>query len=158
VSLDTEKKGPQPFGISVAPIWSGHAKDGGAPQELAELLRWELEEIHGDWETPGSGRRYPEVRLTGQQVNEQGRVIAQAVAQWPQGTGTPGWRAYRLVGHLDIERLSPPWVRQWSTNVDTTIDVANKTLNLESSLAGLWHNPAMEKQVIAEVYLRVGPE
>jgi hypothetical protein len=158
VDLNTEKKGPQPFSISVAVPWSGHAKDGGSPQELAGLLRWELEEIHGDWDAPGGGRRYPEVKLTGQQSDEQGRVVAQATAQWPQGTGKPGWRAYKLVGRLDLDKLSPPWVRQWSTNVDTTTDVANRTLNLESSLAGLWHNPAMEKQVVAEVYLRVGPE
>jgi hypothetical protein len=158
VDLNTEKRGPQPFGISVVIPWSDHAKDGGSPQELAGLLRWELEEVHGDWDAPGSGRRYPEVRLTGQQADEQGRVIAQATAQWPQGTGKPGWRAYRLVGYLDLEKLSPPWVRQWSTNVDTTTDVATKTLNLESSLDGLWHNPAMEKQVVAEIYLRVGPE
>lgn len=158
VDMNTEKRGPQPFGISLAVPWSDHAKDGGSPQELAGLLRWELEEVHGDWDAPGGGRRYPEVKLTGQQADEQGRVVAQATAQWPQGTGKPGWRVYRLVGRLDIEKLSPPWVRQWSTNVDTTTDVANKTLNLESSLAGLWHNTAMEKQVVAEVYLRVGPE
>src|SRR2546423_357113 len=158
VNMDTEKRGPQPFAISLTVPWSGHASDGGPPQELAALMRWELEEVHGDWDAPGGGRRYPEVRLTGQQADEQGRVVAQATAQWPQGTGKPGWRAYRLVGRLDLEKLSPPWVRQWSTNVDTTTDVANKTLNLESSLAGLWHNPAMEKQVVAEIYLRVGPE
>jgi hypothetical protein len=158
VNMDTEKRGPQPFGISVAVPWSGHAKDGGSPQELAGLLRWDLEEVHGDWDAPGSGRRYPEIRLTGQQVDDQGRVVAQATAQWPQGTGKPGWRAYRLVGRLDLEKLSPPWVPQWSTNVDTTTDVANKTLNLESSLAGLWRNHAIEEQAVTEIYLRVGPE
>lgn len=158
VSLDTERGGAQPFGIAVTVPWSEHAKDGASPRELAELLRWELEEVPGDWDAPGGGRRYPEVRLTGQQADEGGRVLALATAQWPQGTGTPGWRAYRLVGRVDLERLAPPWVKQWSTNFDTTADVANKTLNLESSLGGLWHNPVMERQVVAEVYLRVGPE
>lgn len=158
VSLDTERRGPQPFGINVTVPWSEHAGDSGTPQELAGLLRWELEEVHGDWDAPSGGRRYPEVRLTGQHSDEQGRVLAQAVAQWPQGTGKPGWRAYRLVGRVDLERLAPPWVRQWSTNVDTTVDVANRTLNLESSLAGLWQNPGMGKRPVAEVYLRVGPE
>lgn len=157
VSLDTEKKGAQAFGISVAVPWSGHARDSGSASELAGLLRWELEEIHGDWDAPGAGRRYPKVTLTGQQAGEQGRIVAQAAAQWPQGTGSPGWRAYRLVGRVDVEKLAPPWVRLWSANVDNTQEAASSTLNLESSLGGLWHNSAMERQVVAEVYLRVGP-
>ncbi|HZH30733.1 MAG TPA: hypothetical protein VEY11_08210 [Pyrinomonadaceae bacterium] len=160
VDLNTEKKGPQPFNIAVSVPWSGHAKDSGMPQELGSLLRWELIEVplQGSSVDSKERTRFPEVRLVGQQVDEQSRPIVQATAHWPQGTGTPRWKAYRLVGRLDVEKQTPPWVSQWSTNVDTTADVANRTLNLESALAGLWRNSIMEKQVIAEAYLRVGPQ
>jgi hypothetical protein len=31
-------------------------------------------------------------------------------------------------------------------------------LNLESVLTGLWRNPVLEEQVVAEVFLQIGPQ
>lgn len=158
VDVDAERKGPQPFEVAVSVPWSNHARDGGTPQELASLVRWELVEVPIEGERGASRSRLPEVKLTGQQqTDEQGQIIVQATAHWPQGTGTPDWRVYRLVGHLDLNRKAPPWVQQWSTNLDTSIEQATKTFNLESALSDLWRNPVMESQAIADIYLRVGP-
>ncbi len=158
IDVDTEKKGPQPFDIAVNIPWSGHARDAGTLQELAGLLRWELLEVLVESPKGAERARHPEIKLNSHQPDEQGRVVVRATAHWPQGTGAPGWKAYRLVGRLDLEKQTPPWVKRWSTDVDTTANVADRTLNLEIALAGLWNNSATRSQVIAEVYLRVGPQ
>ena len=72
-------------------------------------------------------------------------------------TGEPGWRVYRLEGRLNLESQTPAWVREWSTNLDTTPEAASKTLNLESALLGLWRNDVLRDQCVAETYIRVGP-
>lgn len=162
VSLNTEKTGPMPFTISVNIPWSIHARGSGTPQELASLLRWELNPIYPKAGGSQGGKqqaRYPEVKILNTQVDSSGQVVFTASAQWPQSAGDPKWRAYRLEGRLDVKKQqAPPWVYQWSTNLDTTIEAANKTLNLETTLSNLWRNTALEKQVVAEVYLRVGPK
>lgn len=158
VDLDAEKAGPQPFDVLVSVPWSRAALDGGSPQELASMLRWQLVPLEIEGASSDERARYPEVRLTGQESGADGQVVIRAQALWPQGTGTPAWRAYRLEGRLDLEKKTPPWVEQWSTNNDTTADAATRTLNIASSLAGLWRNPAIERQTIAAIYLRVGPQ
>jgi hypothetical protein len=157
VDLNTEKAGPKTFSITVEPAWTRHALDSGTRQELASLLRWNLGPVHPTG-AGAQGVRYPEVKIVKQEIDSGGNVLLLADAQWPPGAGTPEWRAYRLEGRLNLEKQIPPWVQQWSTNLDTTADVANKTLNLESALAGLWHNSTLEKQIVAEIYLRVGPQ
>jgi hypothetical protein len=159
VSLNTEKVGMKAVTLSVEPAWSKHALDSGSRQELANLLRWELVPVYPtDPRSGAQGSRYPEVKIVKQEVDGSGKVLLLMNTQWPPGAGAPEWRAYRLEGHLNLEQEVPPWVRQWSTNHDTTTDAANRTLNLESALAGLWRNPSLEKQIVAEVYLRVGPQ
>jgi hypothetical protein len=159
ISLNTEKSGAKPITISIEPAWSKHALDSGSRQELASLLRWELVPVYPPSSRSGAqGSRYPEIKIVKQEVDDKGKMLLQVNAQWPPGAGAPEWRAYRLEGHLNLEQEVPPWVRQWSTNLDTTADTANRTLNLESALSGLWRNPSLEKQVVAEIYLRVGPQ
>lgn len=162
VSLNTERAGPMPFTVSVRIPWSSHARGSGTPNELAGLLRWELNPVDlkpsADQVVKTQGR-YPDVKILNKRTDADGQVVFTMSAQWPQGAGAPRWRAYRLEGRLDLEQQqAPPWVYQWSTNLDTTADAANKTLNLESALSNLWRNAALEKQVLAEVYLRVGPK
>ena len=158
VDVDTEKRGPQPFSIMLSVPWSSHAKDSASPDALPELLKWELVPVNPKAGQEEKGVRYPEVTLVGQRAAPDGRIELQARAHWPEGKGDTRWRAYRLEGRLNLERRAPPWVGQWSTNSDETQSTATQTFNLESSLANLWHNPVLENQSVAEVYLRVGPQ
>lgn len=157
VGVESDKKGPVPFTIKVTPPWSPNVRDGGTPGELAELLNWNLTPLNADGEAQ-SGKRYPEIKLVGQQVEADGSITLQATAQYPGGkTGTLQWRAYSLEGHLNLSQQTPSWIKQWSTNLDTSVEAANKTLYLESALLGLWRNPQLENKTIARIYLRVGP-
>ena len=127
---------------------------------MAGLVHWDLVSVYPkEGEAAGGGRRVrlPELKVVRQQVGADGKVAIEATAQWPPATGDLECRVYRLVGRLNLEEQTPPWVQRWSTNLDTTAETGNRTLNLESELLGLWHNPDLEKQVIAEIYIRVGP-
>lgn len=160
VDVDTEKSGPKAFTLTVSIPWSNHAKDSGTLQELSSALRWDLTQVFPDPNgaaAEGNAGRYPELKIIEQKVNEGGQVVLQLSASWPRGTGELKWRAYRLAGHLNLESPVPPWIRQWSTDMDTTQGEGNKTLNIQSSLSGLWRNPTLEKQTVGEIYLRVGP-
>jgi len=158
VDVATEKSGPKQFTIKTTIPWSENARDSGTPKEMAELLYWELEPIKMSGEEAGKGKRYPEVKLVGQEVDDNGSISLRVSAQFPRGTGEPEWRIYRLAGRLNTDKQVPPWVLQWSTNLDTTIENANRTLYLESALLGLWNNSELQKQRIAEIYLRVGAQ
>ena len=123
-------------------------------------LDWLIAAVHpkeGGAASGGERARLPELKVVRQQVREDGRVQIEATAQWPPATGDLECRVYRLVGRLNLEQQTPPWVQRWSTNLDTTSEAGNRTLNLESALLGLWHNPELEKQVIAEIFIRVAP-
>jgi hypothetical protein len=159
VAVGTDKKGPAPLQITTNLPWSPNVRDGGTPKELAELVNWAAVPLNCD---SGAGKderaRYPEIKITGQNIEPDGRVSLAATAQYPGGsTGKPLWRCYRLEGSLNLDQQVPPWIRQWSTNLDTGIDAANKTLYLESTLLGLWNNPELKKHPVAQIYLRVGP-
>jgi hypothetical protein len=160
IDVDTEKTGAETFSVTIGIPWSGHARYTGTPQEKARLVNWNLVPVYqtGDATKQPEGWRYPELRITDQQVDAEGRALLQVAAQWPRGTGNPGWRVYRLEGRLNFEKQTPAWVEQWSTNLDTTAEAANKTLNLESVLLGLWRNDVLKNQPVAEAYLRVGPQ
>lgn len=154
VDTDTAQKGPQPFTLSVTVPWSQAVLDSGRAQELAQLVTWELTPIYP--KTPESNTRYPEVKVVGQEVNDAGHILVQATAQWPPDVGKLCWRGYRLEGRLRPEAGAPQWVRDWSTDLDTTAGQANKTLYLESALLGLWRNPVISNQLVAEASLVVG--
>jgi hypothetical protein len=158
VDVDTERRGPQPFSIMLNVPWSSHAKDSAAPEALQGLLKWDLVPVNPKAGEEQKGVRYPEVKLAGTRAAPDGRVELQATAHWPAGTGETRWRAYRLEGKLNLDQRAPPWVGQWSTNTDETQATATQTFNLESSFANLWRNPILEKQLVAEVYLRVGTQ
>lgn len=149
--LDTESTGKKPFTMVVNLPWSSHAQSAGS--EIAGLVKWELKLLNAEKEE--NGFRYPELKLVKPEI--QGDKIALVFETgWNKEPGSPAWRLYRLVGRLDVDKPAPPWVSAWTTNLDTTADTANKTLNLESSLANLWKNSALENQTIAEICIRVG--
>lgn len=143
-----------PFEISLTVHWSEHGKDAGAPQELAQLLDWSLQKVYPRQEQ--SGYRYPEIELNKVTADEQGRFVVGASAQWQHSAGAGAWRGYRLSGRFKRD-AEPGWIGQWSTQRDTTPSAGSRTLDLRSTLLGLWRNPVLEKQPITEVYLRIGP-
>lgn len=159
VSLDTEKTGAKPFSVEAAIGWLNNVKSGGSPGEMASLLKWNLVSVYpSGGASAEKGVRLPEVKLVGAEPQPDGSVKVEMTAQWPRANGTPQCRVYRLEGRLNLEQQTPPWIKQWSTELDTTQETGNRTLFLESALLGLWHNPGLERQVISEVYLRVGPK
>lgn len=159
VAVGSDKKGPVPFQIATKLPWAPHVRDGGTPKELAELVTWTVAPVDAELQAKKTERaRYPEIKITNQQIEDDGRVVLTATAQYPGGeTGKTLWRAFCIEGRLNLDQQIPPWVRQWSTNLDTTTDAANKTLYLESTLLGLWNNPELKKDPVAQIYLRVGP-
>jgi hypothetical protein len=160
VSLDTEKSEAKPFTILATVDWSKNVKSSGSPSELASLVKWELVPIYPEAAsaTGEKGVRVPEVKLVNAEPQPDGNINISLTAQWPRANGTPQWRVYRLEGHLNLEAQTPPWIKQWSTDLDTTADTGNRTLFLESALLGLWNNPELRKQVVSDMYLRVGPK
>ncbi len=160
VNLDTERNsvGAQNVTLIVTPTWNGHALASGMPKELPGLLKWELQEVElADNAKDKSRQRQPELKIVKQGANEPGQMVVQLSVGWTPGTGSPVWRLFRLVGRLNVEEDYPPWVEQWSTKEDSKPENANRTFNLVGSLSGLWNNPQLKKQAIAEIWVRVGP-
>lgn len=154
VDPDTSQKGPQTFSLAVTLPWARNTASGMVLRELAGLISWKLVPVYP--KSLINGARYPEIKLTGQAVDDEGHIQLQATAQWPSGVGKLCWRGYRLEGRLKPEAMTPQWVRSWSTNLDTTIENANKTLYLETALLGLWRNSVLNDQLVAEIALIVG--
>lgn len=151
--LDTESKGEKAFVAGIKIPWSSQAASGGTADELASLVKWELAPI-GD-EAEKKGFRYPNFRLVKQEI-KNGAVELTFSSGWSKDAGTPAWRMFRLTGKLDADKPAPPWVKMWSTDVDTTADTGNRTLYLESSLGNLWRNNALQNKAVADVCVRVG--
>jgi hypothetical protein len=160
VSLDTERTEARPFVVHAQVDWSNNVRYSGTPSEMASLVKWNLVSIYPatGGTTGEKGARLPEVRLVGAEPQPDGSVNLMLMAQWPRANGIPQWRVYRLEGRLNLEQQTPAWIKQWSTELDTTAELGNRTLFLESALLGLWHNQELDKQQVSEMYLRVGPK
>src|ERR1044072_9111553 len=151
--LDTENKGKKQFVVSIKPAWTEHAIAGGSPNELATTIKWELQPVYPKEEK--NDIRYPEFSLVKQEAKD-GNVELTFEAGWAKAPGSRDWRMYQVIGKLDVERKALPWVSAWTTNLDSIPENANKTLNLESSLANLWSNSALESYIVAEITVRIG--
>lgn len=163
INPDTTDAAPAPLVLSVEVPWSKHVLDSGSKPELAGVLTWDVTPVYPAGGAAEGGHRYPVVKVKGASggtLDEQGRLPVQLSVGWPRSTETPAWGVYRLRGRLDFsEGKDPlPWIRQWSTDLDTTTDRGDRTLNLESILTSLLRNPVLEQQPVAEIYLRVGPQ
>ena len=168
VSLDAEKGGPKPFSVKVRIPWSGHATDMASLAELAQMVRWELirtypkdeESLTGTRATPPERVRYPEAKVVGSMGDSNGDISVEMTAFWPPGTGKLGWSAYNLSGHLELQSDGPTWIhnQEWSTDLDTSPEMSNKTLYLQSTLLNLWRNDRLETRTLADLYIRVGPQ
>jgi len=157
VDVDTEKSGAKPFSIVAKLPWSDHALDTANEAELAQLLTWKVD---GFYPTPAesAGKRFPEVKIIQTHVDSPGQITIDATAGFASGTGDPGWRVYRLEARLNLNQISPSWIKDWSVDLDTTREVGNRTFNLETALLGLWNASTTKEQVVAEGYLRIGPK
>lgn len=155
VDVDSEKEGPKTFAIQAKVPWSRHALDTASEDQLAQLLSWEVVPIFP--ETAVSGERYAEIKIVGSQATGPGELTLQATVVFPPGTGAPSWRGYRLDGRLNLNQARPPWIKAWSTDLDTTREVGNRTFHLETALLGLWNNSSAKDQVVAQAHFRVGP-
>ena len=162
VDLNTERAGPKPFNIRVSIPWSQFARDTASDQDLAGLLKWEAVQVYPNPTENGKGAsqrvRYPELKIVSSQP-DNGNILVSASAHWPQATGRPEWRVYKIVGNLNLDRQSPPWIKnqQWSTELDNSTASGNKTLFLETALSNLWRNEILKNRAIAEFYIRLGP-
>ncbi len=152
-ALDTESKGRQQFTVTVKPLWSNHAAAQGSADEMANLINWQIKPAYP--ETQRNGSRYPDFKLIKHEARN-GAAELTFETGWAKDAGTPEWRMYHITGALDVSKSAPPWVAAWTTNLDTTADAGNKTLNIESSLANLWKNSVLENYPIAEICVRVG--
>jgi hypothetical protein len=106
---------------------------------------------------PNPSHRFAEVKFVKADIDKSGRLLIHLTAQWlPNQVGAMCWRGYRLEGRLQPEQQTPDWIREWSTNLDTTRREGNRTLYLESTLLGLWRNPVLNGQLVAEAVFVAG--
>jgi hypothetical protein len=155
VDVNTERSGPKPFSVQIKVPWSRHALDAGNEQELMRLLSWDVVPIYPAGQVK-ERLRFPEIKITGTHF-DSGQLVLEATTSFPRGTEKPSWQVYRLEGRVNLNQATPNWIREWSTDLDTKREVANRTFNLETALLGLWNNSSAKDQVVAEAYLRVGP-
>lgn len=144
-----------PFEITLTLNLSEHGKDADDPEEFSKLLDWSLEKVYPVKEQ--NGKRYPEIVLGKVTTNKQGRLVVEATAQWPHAAGTAAWQGYRMVGRFKRD-AEPSWINHWSTPRDVEPASGSCTLDLRTTLLALWRTPFMEKQPVAEAYLRIGPQ
>ena len=156
VDPSTTTTGAQAFTVPITIPWARALLDGNPPGELAQIIRWELKPVYPA--EPDPSHRYAEVKFVRADIdNKSGRLVAHLTAQWlPNQVGTMCWRGYRLEGRLQPEQQTPDWIRAWSTNLDTTRREGNRTLYLESTLLGLWRNPVLDGQLVAEAVFVAG--
>lgn len=157
VDVDTEKSGEKPFSIVAKLDWSDHALDTANEAELAQLLTWKVDGFYPSQAESG-GKRFPEVKIIQTHVDNPGQITIDATAGFASGTGEPAWRVYRIEARLNLNRISPSWIKEWSVDLDNTREVGNRTFNLETALLGLWNASTARNQVVAEAFLRIGPK
>lgn len=157
VDVDTEMSGAKPFSIVAKLPWSDHALDTANEAELAQLLTWKVEDVYPA-QGESSGRRFPQVKIVQTHVDNPGQLTIDATAGFASGTGEPSWRVYRIEARLNLNQISPSWIKEWSIDLDTTREAGNRTFNLETALLGLWSASTTKDHVVAEAYLRIGPK
>jgi hypothetical protein len=157
VDVDTEKSGAKPFSIVAKLPWSDHATDTANEAELAQLLTWKVEGFYPA-QADSAGKRFPEVKILQTHVDSPGQITIDATAGFAAGTGDPSWRVYRIEARLNLNQISPSWIKDWSVDLDTTREVGNRTFNLETALLGLWSASTTKDHVVAQGYLRIGPK
>ena len=157
VDVDTEKSGAKPFSIIAKLPWSDHAIDTANEAELAQLLTWKVVDVYPA-QAEAAGKRFPQVKILQTHVDSPGEITIDATAGFDSGTGEPSWRVCRIQARLNLNQISPSWIKEWSVDLDTTREVGNRTFNLETALLGLWSASTTKDHIVAEAFLRIGPK
>jgi hypothetical protein len=144
------------FTITLNIPWSEHAKTIGNWQELKPLLNHRLEKLDCLPESANECRS--ELKEKNFSLSDAGQIVAEFEVEWQDKPGIEMWRMYRWTVNFDPSQSLPPWMSAWSTNNDLDNVNGNRTLNLTSTMSGLWNNKTMENQLIAEMQFRVGNE
>lgn len=138
--------------LRVSIPWSPDAADMGTKEELARSLTWDTASILKN----GRGRR-PEITVGKTTVNKDGTINVALTPHWPTGTGDLLWNVVAVRANLNFDEDAPHWVREWSTDLDTSPSYGNRTLFLESAVLGIWRNSKLQSRTVGEIYVRVGP-
>ncbi|MGQ9897135.1 MAG: hypothetical protein ACUVR8_06220 [Acidobacteriota bacterium] len=142
--------------ITIVPQWSEAATNTGEKaQQLADLVTWELTPVYPTEEEPG--RSYPRLEDLQVRVEPQGTVIT-VQPTWDSRAKTAAWRIFRLTGRLSPKKRLPVWLEQWNTRDDRTVEQANRTYNLLAMWQGTWERSPVSGQMVANIYLAVGPK
>jgi hypothetical protein len=155
VDVDTEGSAPKPFAIQIRMPWSSHALDAGDTQELVRLLSWDVRPVFPFNDTK-ERVRFSDLKILRSHL-EGDQIVLDATTAFQPGNGRPAWRVYSVEAKVNFNQASPGWIRNWSTDLDTKPEAANRTFNLETALLGLWNNSMAKDQVVAQAYLRIGP-
>jgi hypothetical protein len=156
VDNNLPKRKKASFTITLNVPWSEHAKNMGNWQELKPLLKAHLEKLDCLPESANECRS--ELKEKNFSINDAGQLVTEFEAEWQNIPGTEMWRMYRWTVNFDPSQGLPPWMSEWSTNNDLDDVNGNRTLNLTSTMSGLWNNKTMENQLIAEIQFRIGNE
>ncbi|HEX6096680.1 MAG TPA: hypothetical protein VF432_10180 [Thermoanaerobaculia bacterium] len=138
--------------LRVSIPWSPDAADMGTKEELARNLTWDVVPLLRN----GRGRR-PEITIGETTVNKDGTINVPLTPHWPSGTGELSWNVLAIRAKLNFDEDAPQWVRDWSTDLDTSASYGNRTLFLESAVLGLWRSSKLQSRIVSEIYVRVGP-
>jgi hypothetical protein len=66
----------------------------------------------------------------------------------------PGWYIYHLLVYPDQNTIETPnWVKEWSTECDSSLSNYNRTYNLESIVRGLLRNKRLTNQLLSEFFI-----
>ena len=154
---DARDDAASPVTLRLRIPWSSDALDMGTARELGQLLSWEAVRIDGGAGSDDARRRIPGVRVRQTAVADDGSIEVTVTPVWPAGTGQLTWAAYALRGSLRKEEETPPWIRDWSTDLDNEPKYGNRTLFLENAALGIWRNRSAASEPVAQVFIRIGP-
>lgn len=150
--LDSSPQNAKEFVVETAIPWSAEMKGAASDAERDQLTSWSLDLV------AGLPKDQPGLRRAELTLASSAGPRAKLALRWPAGTGDTGWAVYRLSARPKTATSTAPlsWIRDWTTDLDTSPEFGNRTLFLEGQLLGLWNNPTVKNETLAEAYLVVG--
>ena len=151
-ALDSSPQNTKEFAVETTIPWSAEMKGAASDAERDQLTSWSLDLV------AGLPKDQPGLRRAELTLASSVGPRAKLALRWPAGTGDTGWAVYRLSARPKTATSTAPlsWIRDWTTDLDTAPEFGNRTLFLEGQLLGLWNNPTVKNETLAEAYLVVG--